>query len=303
MAANHKLALSVDVDEWFHSRRWVDGPLTSVPDMAVLFERLYGQPTPIGEVIGPTRTLLDLFERYGCRCTFFVLGEVAGWYPELVAEIASRGHEVACHGMHHVDMTVLGPRQFAQQLGETVHVLEEITGRRPVGFRAPNLVYQPWATRVLEDLGFLYDSTVCTSRPIGGKYKGWAQAPSCPYHPSYEAIGRPGDARLVEVPIPAVPILKLAAGSGILTRIIGYNWTLCALRSAIRRGNTAYYFHPWEVGQRPRPDGHPLRNRLFLRRTGPWMLDRVERIIRCFDGRIITARESAESLTREVAAV
>jgi hypothetical protein len=174
-------------------------------------------------------------------------------------------------------------------------------GARPVGFRAPNLVYEPWATRILEDHGFVYDSTVCASRSIGGKYKGWANAPVHPYHPSYDAIGRRGDAKLVELPIPSFPGLKIAAGSGIMTRVIGLHWTLSTLAYHIRSGNTAFYFHPWEVGPPPRPEGHRLRNALFLRRTGPWMMRAVERILRRFAGRIVTARESAEAMLQREA--
>jgi peptidoglycan/xylan/chitin deacetylase (PgdA/CDA1 family) len=294
--APHRLALSVDVEEWYHSGRWVDGAQAkALPDTAGLVRSLYGSERPAGDIIGPTRTLLELFARSGVRCTFFVLGEVARFHPELVAEIAARGHEIACHAMHHVDMTVLGPERFAEQLAASAELLRTITGRSPVGFRAPNLVYAPWATRILEAQGFLYDSSVCASRPLGGKYEGWSKAPSHPYRPSYEDIAELGGARLVEVPLPAFPVLKLAAGSSIVTRIFGLHWTLTALRAAIARGDTAYYMHPWEIGPRPPRPGSRLRNALFLRRTGPWMLSAVERILDRYAGRIVTVREAAEA--------
>jgi peptidoglycan/xylan/chitin deacetylase (PgdA/CDA1 family) len=290
-----KLALSVDVDEWFHSRRWVDGHQgRDIPDLAATCRRLYGQDRPAGEVIGPTLALLDLFGRYHCRCTFFLLGEVAEWYPQLVVAIAERGHEIACHGMHHVDMTILGPDRFARDLARARDLLASLTGAPPVGFRGPNLVFEPWATAVLEDLGFVYDSTVCASRSIGGKYKGWANAPTHPYRPSYDTIATPGDARLVELPIPAFPVLKLAAGSGIMTRVIGFRWTMTALTHAIRSGHTVFYFHPWEVGPRPHPRGHRLRNAVFLRHTGEWMMGAVERLLQRFHDRIVPARTLAE---------
>ena len=69
---------------------------------------------------------------------------------------------------------------------------------------------------------------------------------------------------------------------------------MTALRSAIRSGDTGFYFHPWEVGPRPKVDGHWLRNAIFLRHTGPWMLNAVDRIITRFRDRIITGREAAE---------
>jgi peptidoglycan/xylan/chitin deacetylase (PgdA/CDA1 family) len=291
----HGLGLSVDLDEWYHSRRWVDGQQAQIlPDSPALFQRLYGRDRPIGEVIAPTRALLDLFDRHRCKITFFILGEMAEWYPDLVREIAGRGHEVASHGLRHVDITVLGRDQFERDLDVTIERLERLTGQRPIGYRAPNLVYAPWATRVLESRGFLYDATVAVSRPLGGKYKGWANAPIHPYHPSYDDIARPGDAALVELPLPPFPVLHLAAGSGIITRILGFHWTSIALRRASRTGTTMFYFHPWEVGERPRPEGHGLRNAVFLRHTGPWMMRAVERILEQFQGRVLTARACAE---------
>ncbi len=295
------LGLSVDVDEWFHSRRWVDGQQASIlPDTRALFERLYGTPDrPAGEVIRPTLALLDLFDRRRCRCTFFILGEIVEWYPDLVREIAARGHEIACHGKHHVDITVLGPDLFRRHLEDAVSRLVLTTGQRPVGYRAPNLVYAPWATEILESLGFVYDSTVCVSRPIGGKYKGWANAPRQPYHPSYDDIARRGTARLVELPLPSFPIIKLSAGSGIMTRILGFHWTSIALRSTARDGCAMFYFHPWEVGDRPQPLGHPVKNAVFLRHTGPWMMRAVECLLEQFDGRIRTAGECARLFLAE----
>src|SRR5688500_5597925 len=104
MPSGHQLAISVDLEEWFHSRRWIDGQQSQeVPDTSDVLRRIYGQPTPIGEVVAPTRRLLDIFDEHGCKVTFFVLGEIALWYPDLVREIAARGHEIASHGMRHVD--------------------------------------------------------------------------------------------------------------------------------------------------------------------------------------------------------
>jgi peptidoglycan/xylan/chitin deacetylase (PgdA/CDA1 family) len=304
----HGLALSVDLDEWYHSRRWVDGEQArAVPDTKALFRRLYGSERPGGEIVRPTLDLLDLFDRHTCRSTFFVLGEVASYYPDLVREIAARGHEIACHGYYHVDMTVLGPEGLARQLDDAQELLWNLTGRRPLGYRAPNLVYAPWATEVLEERGFVYDATVCASRPLGGKYRGWSRAPLHPYHPSYEDVARPGSARLVEVPLPSFPVLRIAAGSGIITRVFGFYWTFFALRAAARRGNTSFYLHPWEIGHRPRTEGHGLRNAVFLRRVGPWMVRSLERLLRHFEGRTLTTLASAataaeQPLTERVAA-
>ena len=291
------VALSVDLDEWYHSRRWVDGKQSrEVPDMAALFQSIYGSPTPAGDVVQPTRLILDLLDRYDCRCTFFVLGEMAQWYPNLIREIGARGHEIACHGLHHVDMTVLGPARFRDQLQRATDVLESLTGTRPCGYRAPNLVYEPWATAILEENGYQYDSTVCVSRPIGGKYKGWSRAPLHPYRASYEDIATPGSARLLEVPLPCFPLLRVSAGSSIFTRAFGYQWSNVALRWALRTGHTSYYFHPWELAPVPEQARTSFKASLLTYRAGPWMIKTIERLLNDFHGRIRPVRDCVREL-------
>ena len=301
--SGYRLALSVDLEEWFHSRRWIDGQQAQrVPDTSEVLRRIYGTPAPAGDVLRPTRRLLEIFAAHDCRVTFFVLGEIAQWYPDLIREIAAHGHEIASHGMTHVDIPVLGPERFSRELGESLDLLAQLTGTRPIGYRAPNLVYPAWATAILERHGLVYDSSVCVSRPLGGKYKGWADAPLTPYHPSYEDIAARGVARIVEVPLPSFPIVNIAAGSSIFTRVIGYSWTNVALRTRVRSGDTGYYVHPWEFASRPETDGHWLRNRIFMRRVGPWMDRALGRILRTFAGRITTVGSVAARYTPLVAA-
>src|SRR4030095_8806692 len=97
-----QVGLSVDVDEWYHCRWATGSPRSRWKDTAAVFREHYRSDRPSGELREPTRRILDLFDRHGVRGAFFVLGEVAGFYPDLVREIATRGHEVACHGFHHV---------------------------------------------------------------------------------------------------------------------------------------------------------------------------------------------------------
>jgi peptidoglycan-N-acetylglucosamine deacetylase len=298
-----KLILSVDMDEWYHGGRWVHGQQRqSIPDLKALFQKVYGSDRPIGEIIEPTRQILALFKKYQLQATFFVLGEVVEWYPHLIREIADHGHEIACHGMHHVDMTVLGPKLFAEQLDHALELLKHHTGQRPIGYRAPNLVYESWATQLLEERGILYDSSVCPSRSISGKYKGWENAPSQPYFPDYDQVARPGQARLVELPVTTFPLLKLPAGSGIAMRMFGYQWSMAALRYHIRHGHATFYFHPFELGRKPPMNGSALKRMLFLRHMGPWTLQAVERIIRQFDGRVINARTAATQFLSQIPA-
>jgi len=297
-AEPRRVVLSVDLDEWYHCRWATGSPGSRWKDTAQFFREHYGSDRPAGELTEPTGRVLSLFERLGVKASFFILGEVARFYPELVREIAVRGHEVGCHGYHHVDIDLLGPEGFRRELGEARELLSSLVGRPVVGYRAPNLLLRDWMIPVLRAEGFRYDASVCTSRALLGKDFGHAHVAANPYRFS-EAFARPDPAGdLVEIPLPTFPVLRLPAATGILTRVAGRAWTLAALRGALRTGDAQYYFHPYELGPRPNIP-LSLRERLFLRRLGPWMEDAVEAIVlrlRTWGARFVTAGELAAAV-------
>jgi polysaccharide deacetylase family protein (PEP-CTERM system associated) len=119
-----------------------------------------------------TQALLELLEEIGVRATFFVLGMTARSYPALVGALASRGHEIACHGDQHVPVHSQTPAQFAADLRAARATIEELTGQAPLGYRAPAFSITRsarWALGVLAAEGFAYDSSVHDSPRIRGR--------------------------------------------------------------------------------------------------------------------------------------
>jgi len=293
-----RVVLSVDLDEWYHCRWATGSPHARWKDTATFFREHYGADHPSGALREPTLRILDLFDRLGVRGSFFILGEVARYYPDLVQEIEARGHEVGCHGLHHVDIDLLGPDGFRQELTEGKRILDSLSNHPVVGYRAPNLLLRDWMIPILREEGFRYDVSVCTSRGLLGKNFGHDHVATNPYR-FRERFSRPDPAGdMVEIPLPTFPMVRLPAASGILTRVAGVRWTLVGLHHALKTGDSQYYFHPYELGPRP---GIPLslRERLFLRHLGPWMERAVEQIARDLQGRgarFVTAGELAASV-------
>jgi peptidoglycan/xylan/chitin deacetylase (PgdA/CDA1 family) len=290
-----RVVLSVDLDEWYHCP-WATGSRRARwKDTETFFREHYGTDRPIGEMREPTLRILDLLDRLRIRSTFFVLGEVAETYPDLVGEIARRGHEIGCHGLRHVDPELIGPEGFRRDLAEGARRLRALVGQPVTGFRAPNLLLRDWMIPALRAEGFRYDASVCTARSLLGKDFGHPHYAANPYR-FRDRFSQPdpgGD--LVEIPLPVFPGIRLPASTGILTRVIGRWWTLAALRSALRTGDAQYYFHPYELGPPP-AIALSWRERLFLRRLGPWMERAVEQIalqLRDWGARFVTAGELA----------
>jgi peptidoglycan/xylan/chitin deacetylase (PgdA/CDA1 family) len=292
------VVISVDLDEWYHCRWATGSPRSRWKDSAAFFRAHYKSDRPTGELVAPTRRILELFARRGVRGTFFILGEVAGYYPDLVREIAAAGHEIGCHGFHHTDIDLLGPDGFARELREGRDALAQVVGRAPIGYRAPNLLLRDFMIPILREHGFRYDASVCTSRSLLGKDFGHDHVAVNPYR-FRDRFSRPDAAGdFAEIPIPTVPGLRLPAATGILTRVLGVEWTMWGLRHALRTGDTQYYFHPYEMGPRPTL-ALSARERLFLRRLGGWMENAVDRIVTRLastGARFVTGAELAASL-------
>jgi hypothetical protein len=197
-----------------------------------------------------------------------------------------------------VDIDLLGPDGFRRELSQARRVLSSLLARPPIGYRAPNLLLRDYMIPVLREEGFRYDASVCTARGLLGKDFGHEHRATSPYR-FRDRFSRPdpqGD--MVEIPLPTFPVLRLPAATGILTRVAGRTWTLVALRRALRDGDAQYYFHPYEIGPRPAL-ALSLRERLFLRRLGPWMERAVEDIVvrmRGWGARFVTGAELADGL-------
>ena len=92
-----------------------------------------------------TPQVLDILDRYAAQATFFCVGEKAARYPDLCREIVRRGHAVENHSQHHRHhFSLLGPRGFMRELQAAQNTLSLITGQRPVFFRAPAGLRNPF---------------------------------------------------------------------------------------------------------------------------------------------------------------
>lgn len=193
-----------------------------------------------------TRRLLDLFEESNIHATFFVLGWVARRSPELIREIARRGHEVASHGMSHKLVYNQTPEEFSRETYESKALLEDIIGVPVLGYRASTYSITRrslWALDILSEAGFTYDSSIF---PIRHDLYGIPDAPQVP-----SLIATPKGASIVEFPMSTAPMfgLRIPVSGGGYFRLLPYWLT----RAGLRKLNDElqrpfiFYLHPWEV--------------------------------------------------------
>ena len=84
-----------------------------------------------------TKKILDILDEFGVRTTFFLVDTWVERYPELVKEIAARGHEIGNHSTTHPQMSKLSREKIRQELTAVADHLEALTGARPALFRPP----------------------------------------------------------------------------------------------------------------------------------------------------------------------
>lgn len=224
-----------------------------------------------------TERYLRFLDKHKMKATFFVVGDVAKKYPELVKSIVQSGHEVGCHTNTHIPLTVQTKESFRTDLDENMEHLFNAGVSSLYGFRAPvfSLTEKTeWAYEVLIELGFVYSSSVL---PAKNPLHGW------------EKFGR--DFKLIhhaiwELPITLYPkYFSLPCAGGVYLRILPFWMTQKAFEYYGDRGKPVLsYFHPYDIDHEEKPfmfpdaNGNRIFNQLmYINRKS--VLSKLEKII------------------------
>jgi peptidoglycan/xylan/chitin deacetylase (PgdA/CDA1 family) len=141
--------LSYDVDN-----ETVQGLRTGDISIGPLSQGQYGSRVALPRVV-------RLMDAVNVPSTFFFPAWSLKLAPEQAELIQGSGmHEIAVHGwIHELNTSLDGPTE-ERLLRQAVDAIQEITGERPVGYRAPSWNHSPNTLRIVRDLGFLYESSL-----------------------------------------------------------------------------------------------------------------------------------------------
>ena len=107
------------------------------------------------------RRVVDLMDRYAIPASFFIPAVSLVLQPDMVEVIQESGrHEFGVHGWIHELNTTLDADTERELVRRATDYLEEATGRRPVGYRAPSWNFSPYTLDIIQAQGFLYDSSL-----------------------------------------------------------------------------------------------------------------------------------------------
>ena len=238
--------MSIDVEDWFQ----VENLKSVIPR-----ESWDSQERRVER---NTDRMLELLARHHVKCTCFILGWVAEKCPELIKRIATEGHEIASHGYGHELIYNLTHEQFRQDILRARGLLEDLTGTRVRGYRAPSFSITDWAIDILQETGIEYDSSAfpTVAHDRYGKLTGMEAG-----KPIVKI--RPGNPGFTEACVSCLNLGKrgLPWGGGGYFRMIPYPIFKRGVQRILNSGQPyVFYIHPWEIdaGQ-PRISGPGLK--------------------------------------------
>jgi polysaccharide deacetylase family protein (PEP-CTERM system associated) len=212
------------------------------------------------------RMYMEFLYHHATKCTFFTVGDIVKRYPDLVREIASEGHEIACHSSDHVPIPRQTQSEFRDDIARNIDALSTVSGGNPIrGFRAPTLSMTPetsWAYEVLVEAGIEYSSSVL---PASNPLFGW---------PGFSRETVRVEPGIWEIPISLthLPLLDVPFASGVYLRVLPLSLQRILYGRERRAGRpVVMYCHPFDLDTEqeyfcyPELTGHRFYNWLMYR--------------------------------------
>lgn len=217
--------------------------------------------------------LLDIYEKYNIKSTFYFTGYIAKLIPDIVKMIQGRGHEIGSHGFSHIKKNGFDCMPFLKQkehLGITKKLLEDISGEEVISFRAPALRVNKHTARALIETGHKVDSSIASQRfdmfmSFGGLKKlKWLTAPRLPYHVSEDSIFKKGNSSLVEIPLSASFFPYVGTTMRIFPGVSNFQKRLLSFETSLNEKPIVFDIHPNEF-----IDEYDLPRQIVRRSSNP----------------------------------
>ncbi len=284
--------ITVDVEDWFqveNFKSWI--PFSTWPERELRVEKNTHcildlldsiDLSPIKSLSGEIQSQYHQDGNRHPKATFFVLGWIAERLPKLVREISDRGHEVASHGFNHKLCIEESPQELRDDLTRSRAFLEDITGSKVQGYRAPSFSINRKVLDAVRECGYGYDSS----------YNSFALNPRYGRIDFNEAkkdgISIEIDKQFYELPISNFQFGNrvLPFGGGGYFRLFPLPLFISVVNSILKRYSAyLFYIHPWEVDpDQPRVKEadrfFKFRHYINLDRTHK----KLDRMIRHFEG-------------------
>ena len=225
--------LGIDFEDWFHPE---------------LIQKYISKENNEPRVVEGINKIIELLRKNETKATFFVVGELLEFKPELLDIILENEHEIAFHTMKHARIDLPNRRE---QFQDEIKQFDKLTGGRSKGFRAPSFSLNSnssWLIDVLEENNYEYDSSVV---PVKTSMYGMPNAERKPYKISRNFLeGDSIGGKIIEFPLLVTKFLgkKIPAGGGLYLRTLPLRVIENAIKSYEKEKIPGvFYIHSWEL--------------------------------------------------------
>lgn len=225
--------LGIDFEDWFHPE---------------LIQKYISKENNEPSVVEGINKIIELLRKNETKATFFVVGELLEFKPELLDIILENEHEIAFHTMKHIRIDLPNRRE---QFQDEIKQFDKLTGGRSKGFRAPSFSLNSnssWLIDVLEENNYEYDSSIV---PVKTSMYGMPNAERKPYKISRNFLeGDSIGGKIIEFPLLVTKFLgkKIPAGGGFYLRTLPLRVIENAIKSYEKEKMPGvFYIHSWEL--------------------------------------------------------
>ena len=263
--------LGIDFEDWYHPQ--------------LIKENLPPGGKLEPKVIQGIDKILDWLRQNDTLATFFVVGELLEYEPELLDKIIENDHEIGFHTMHH---NRLDEDEFKGKFSRELDRFAELTQKRSIGFRAPTFSLNnisSWAIDTLEQKKYLYDSSII---PAKTSLYGNPDAEKKPYKISSNSLEKNDEnGNLIEFPLLTTTFLgkKIPAAGGFYLRTL----PMKVIKNAIKNQEekqipSSFYIHSWELTPEfmPRID-LPIKEKFITYHNLEKSMSKMTEIIKKFE--------------------
>ena len=224
--------LGIDFEDWFHPE---------------LIQKYISKENNEPKIVNGIQKILEFLRKKETNATFFVVGELLEFKPELLDLILDNGHEIAFHTMKHNRIDSLNFQNTFETEIKKFHVL---TDGKSKGFRAPSFSLNQkssWLIDVLENHGYTYDSSIV---PAKTSLYGMPNAEIKPYTITSNSLEENSNGKITEFPILVTKFLgkTIPAGGGFYLRTLPLKIISNAIKKYEKKNIPAtFYIHSWEL--------------------------------------------------------
>ena len=262
--------LGIDFEDWFHPQ---------------LIKKNIKDKKYEPVVINGLDKILDLLRQNETCATFFVVGELLEYRPEIFDKIIENDHEIGFHTMYHDRLDSPG---FKEKFSTEIKKFAELTDHKSRGFRAPTFSLNnssSWAIDILAENNYVYDSSIV---PAKTSMYGLPNAEHKPYRITSESIEKnDSSGKIIEFPLMTTTFLgkKIPAAGGFYLRSLPTKVIKNAFKNYQNKGMPgSFYIHSWELTPEFMPKlDLPFKDKFTTYHNLGKAYSRMEELLKIFD--------------------